>query len=774
MVIIIGLLVILYTALGGVRSVISTDVVQFVVFFGGLAYFGFAVIWRWGGVFTIWGNVANNIPPYGYFLGHPTFGARFLSAFFWSIFPIILISSAIVQRALLNSETTSVRRTFSFFSSLLLILKLFMLVVGLSAFMPGAFKNPETINVSILVEGICAHDLAKSAFLLAFLAMVMSTIGSILNALALMWAHDFIPHVWRGEKKSVDELSLARLVTACFGFIAIVCALVLPLKIFDLIEYAFVFFSVLSIPFLAGVLGLKGSDRGFKIAVGSFFLVFMVMRILEWQGWLPSFVTIAEKRRAFYFSNTISNRAIWFFAATVSGIGFLSHHYVNNGRYFIFAEKKKGAWHVTYRHPLKVSFHFLKEPLTWANKQVTKNGSYHALLSGMTVVVGPIPVIVGSSILEESVFFLLGSAFIVVLMMAAYLLASHLWDPRLRRYFDFYYLLSIWYILCLYGNFALLQTATTSLYMVMHMVVTLGVLAFLVDWQSFLFLEALGMAGALLVSWLWQHALPPCFNTAFIVAFSVVGLISMLLAHEKEQLKEDLWKHLDANISAESKEQFTTMYETVRQKLNFTGDNPNPGKKVDASTIPSEEEGHKEGTIEGGTTLLHTKGAADPIPLHIKKVTIRTLISKAQSHSKPAKGKKASKVVMVANNSTITHLSCDERLMVQALASGMGFIMAKEKKVTLQVEEGLLAYETPAGKERTLPAICFVFTSPKHAEKAPKKSQKLYKALVKEGKVPEALLQSQRIVHAHQGAFEKSADLLRYTIPQNVKDAFDT
>ena len=374
--------------------------------------------------------------------------------------------------------------------------------------------------------------------------------------------------------------------TACFSFIAIVCALVLPLKVFDLIEYAFVFFSVLSIPFLAGILGLKGSDRSFKVGVGSFFVVFMVLRTLESQGWLPALFTIGKGKRDFYFSNTISTRAIWFFAAMVSGIAFLSHHYLTNGKYFIFAEKEKGTWKVIHRHRLKVSFYFFKEPLTWANKQVTENGSYHALLFGMTVVVGPIPVIVGSSILEESVFFLLGSAFIVVLMMAAYLLASHLWDLRLRRYFDFYYLLSIWYILCLYGNFALLQTATTSLYMVMHMVITLGVLAFLVDWKSFVFLEGLGMAGALLVSWLWQHALPPCFNTAFIVTFSVVGLISILLAHEKEPLKEALWKHLDANISAASKEQLSNMYTSVHQKLNFTGDNPNPREEeVDASTI---------------------------------------------------------------------------------------------------------------------------------------------------------------------------------------------
>ena len=66
----------------------------------------------------------------------------------------------------------------------------------------------------------------------------------------------------------------------------------------------------------------------------------------------------------------------------------------------------------------------------------------------------------------------------------------------------------------------------------------------------------------------------------------MVGLISILLAHEKEPLKEALWKHLDANISAASKEQLSNMYTSVHQKLNFTGDNPNPREEeVDASTI---------------------------------------------------------------------------------------------------------------------------------------------------------------------------------------------
>ena len=76
--------------------------------------------------------------------------------------------------------------------------------------------------------------------------------------------------------------------------------------------------------------------------------------------------------------------------------------------------------------------------------------------------------------------------------------------------------------------------------------------------------------------------------------------------------------------------------------------------------IPFDEERYEEEVIEGSTTLLRTKGSADPIPLHIKKITIRTLIRKAQNHFKPAKDKKASDVVIAGNNTAISYLFCDE------------------------------------------------------------------------------------------------------------------
>ena len=100
----IGILITLYTATGGIRSVVFTDVLQFIVFFSGLVFFGLSVIRQWGGAHAIWENVSQNQSTNITFLRHPYFGKSFLYAFFWCVFPIILISPAVVQRALLTKK----------------------------------------------------------------------------------------------------------------------------------------------------------------------------------------------------------------------------------------------------------------------------------------------------------------------------------------------------------------------------------------------------------------------------------------------------------------------------------------------------------------------------------------------------------------------------------------------------------------------------------------------------------------------------------------------
>ncbi len=83
----IGIVITFYTAIGGIRSVIATDVLQFIVFAIGLVFFGLAVITQWGGVQTIWENAEQNKPSHTYLLEHPNLRAHFFGAFFGLSFP---------------------------------------------------------------------------------------------------------------------------------------------------------------------------------------------------------------------------------------------------------------------------------------------------------------------------------------------------------------------------------------------------------------------------------------------------------------------------------------------------------------------------------------------------------------------------------------------------------------------------------------------------------------------------------------------------------------
>ena len=242
-----------------------------------------------------------------------------------------------------------------------------MLVVGLSAFMPGALKGNEKINVGVLVRSICANDFSKTLFWMAFLATMMSTTDSILNALATMWAHDLIAPFWqKGRDTDKEELWSAPLVTALFGLISIPLALFLPLTVVDLLEYACLSLSILSIPFVMGVLGLKGESKGFKLAIDSFSIVFFVTRILSDQGILDSFLLAlpnTREQREFYFSNPITNQIAWRFAMPISLFSFLAHHYMSNDGHFVFILREEGTWKVSDRYKLNFNLRFLKEPV---------------------------------------------------------------------------------------------------------------------------------------------------------------------------------------------------------------------------------------------------------------------------------------------------------------------------------------------------------------------------------------------------------------------------
>ena len=156
----------------------------------------------------------------------------------------------------------------------------------------------------------------------------------------------------------------------------------------------------------------------------------------------------------------------------------------------------------------------------------------------ITFVLGPFPIIAGLSTITQTTFYILSTFLLIAMTLVSFLAADHLWYPRAKRYYNLAYLFCLWYFLCFYSNLALLQVADNGLYIVIHTILALGLIAFLLDWQHFLSFQISGMVTAVLFSWALQGSWP--LRAPFVVYFMVIGFICLLLAHQKYHLRGDV------------------------------------------------------------------------------------------------------------------------------------------------------------------------------------------------------------------------------------------
>ena len=125
------------------------------------------------------------------------------------------------------------------------------------------------VTIKVIVIAICHNDFGKLVFILALAAIVMSTADSLLNSVSIMCTQNLL--VKPVQKKQKDTIALAPIVTLFLGCIGTLVAVFLDRDLMSLMEYTCIIVSVLSIPFIMGVLGLQGSEKGFKASFLTFY-----------------------------------------------------------------------------------------------------------------------------------------------------------------------------------------------------------------------------------------------------------------------------------------------------------------------------------------------------------------------------------------------------------------------------------------------------------------------------------------------------------------------
>ncbi len=258
-----GAVILAYTAMGGLKAVIHTDVFQMVVLFVGIVLIlvpiGLVRVGGWGGLVE---QLAANADTAS-LVRWDAVSWKQLLGWFFAIFPIWFISIAALQRVIAARDEQTARRAF-LFTGVPIEWPLFAVgstLVGLFArvLMPdladAELATPSMI-LALLPAGLAGVVIA------AYIAAVMSSADSCLIGPVTILTNDIYRKLLRPQARSGELLRVARLLTLVLGALAIALAYLAP-SVLDLVLYAYTFGAAgLFFPMLGLLFWPRATARG--------------------------------------------------------------------------------------------------------------------------------------------------------------------------------------------------------------------------------------------------------------------------------------------------------------------------------------------------------------------------------------------------------------------------------------------------------------------------------------------------------------------------------
>jgi len=236
-----GFIILAYTAMGGLKAVIYTDVLQMVVLFVGviliLVPIGLVKVGGWGGLV----QSLSADPQTASLVDWGAIGWKQLLGWFFAIIPIWFISIAALQRIVAARDEKTARRAF-LLTGVPIEWPLFAIgstLVGLFArVLTPELTDPElatpTMILTLLPAGITGIVIA------AYIAAVMSSADSCLIGPVSIFTNDIYRKLFRPAAADGELVRVARIMTIVLGVAAIALAYLTP-NVLELILYAYTF-----------------------------------------------------------------------------------------------------------------------------------------------------------------------------------------------------------------------------------------------------------------------------------------------------------------------------------------------------------------------------------------------------------------------------------------------------------------------------------------------------------------------------------------------------
>ena len=254
-----AIVIVFYTAIGGMWAVALTDFVQMIIIIIGLIILFTVVLIDVGG----WGAVAPHFKENSFRMvpldNTPTQWLNYLRA--WAIIGVVDITAqTLFQRASSAKSERVAQNSFYLGGIGYLIFGMIPVLLGIiaSVTMPGLEKS-ETVIPTLMIEHL--HPVAVAVFVGALLAAIMSSADSALLGVASIVGRNVLPFLKESPSEKLT-LNVARYSIPFIGLIAIIIAFNFQ-SVFDLaIDSNILGLAVIVVPFVLGVWWRKANRTG--------------------------------------------------------------------------------------------------------------------------------------------------------------------------------------------------------------------------------------------------------------------------------------------------------------------------------------------------------------------------------------------------------------------------------------------------------------------------------------------------------------------------------
>ena len=264
-----GVVVTLYTLLGGIRSVSGTDVVQFFFVVVGFALMASRIVYvvgDGGGIVSFLRKIGvADMGKFDVSWHHGGFWPTLTAAFYTCMYPTVFLTPPVLQRIFVARRRVNMRTMFVGLLVFYPVLRLAMTVIGFGLFYCDARGlEVEARTIPMVLELFFKDNVVCQVCIVLMIgSVVMSTIDSFLNATVVVILEDIVKPIkvrpWYAH--GLNEGRWIGGVTLVLGMVVTLLSLVCYESPPIILMYgSFMLIGFVTFPLIMGVLGLRG-DR---------------------------------------------------------------------------------------------------------------------------------------------------------------------------------------------------------------------------------------------------------------------------------------------------------------------------------------------------------------------------------------------------------------------------------------------------------------------------------------------------------------------------------